>query len=282
MESDYFLHLSKVKKSPLSPPMSGFLNPYAEYKTPDSGERVLPEQTQGFNNKLFFCPDHDCLDPKRKLIIKRSNKGKFFFSHMPDFGHDIRPETLLHKMAIGWFIAKTEYELPEVILASSVFNRQLVEIDKDKTECEFRFLKSIIPDVKLCTLSGFEFAIEIVVTNDISPDKAKRIEAFNLPTLRIDLSKFYAKDPKRCQVDVQYVTENLDALLTSITLKRWVIPPTYEASLNKVQITREEKTSGFLSALAITGGIIAFIYWGCKICRKLFQRPFRSSKKRRR
>ena len=60
-------------------------------------------------------------------------------------------------------------------------------MDREKTELEYRRLERIIPDVKLTTIEGVEFAIEIVVTSDISEDKKKKIDKFNLPTLRISL-----------------------------------------------------------------------------------------------
>lgn len=198
------------------------LNPIAELDEPDSGRVVLPEEA--YKDKLdyrFFCPDHDCKDSERILLPARSKLGVFFFKHKSGFTHDIHPQTLLHKLAVKWFEGIEEYEIPKTKKLSE-FN---LKLDKNKTELEFRKFERIIPDVKLTTVNGFTFAIEIVVTSDITPHKAKLIDNFGLPTLRVDLSEFYQENKELCRTNYEFVVRHRESLLTNIDLKTWVIPP---------------------------------------------------------
>lgn len=218
--------------------MVEFLNPIAELEEPDSGKVVLADQAYELKDKIkFYCPDYDCKDSNRILIVKKSNKGNYFFSHKPECGHDIRPETLLHKLAIKWFLDKEEFELPLCKLLGQEIKIQKVKIDKSKTECEFRKLERIIPDVKLTTNQDFTFAIEIVVTNDINEIKAKLIKEFNLPTVRINLTNFYLENKDSCRGNFDFIQAKLPALLTDIKLKSWVIAPNYDSIINKLELT---------------------------------------------
>ena len=243
--------------------MADFLNPIAEIDNPDSGKVVLPLQAYKLKDeRKFYCPDYDCRDSERILIVKKSNKDNYFFSHRPECGHDIRPETLLHKLAIKWFVDKKEYELPSCKLEGRTLNKQLVAIDTSKTICEFRRLERIIPDVRLTTIKGFHFAIEIVVTNDISESKQKLIKEFNLPTIRIDLTGFYKENKAKCQVDFDFIQENLSVLLSDNNIKSWVIPPDYDSSKDTLEFVDTSSNNGCLPVLM---GIGIFIL----ICRLL-------------
>lgn len=234
--------------------MTVFLNPIAELDAPDSGKIILPNPAYNIKDKhKFFCPDYDCKDEKRILTVKKSSKDNYFFSHRRGSGHDIQPETLLHKLAIKWFLIQDEYEIPSLSLTGKKLVNQIVQLDKSKTECEFRKLKRIIPDVKLITENGFIFAIEIVVTSDINDSKSKLIEEFNLPTIRVDLSTFYNANKKSCQVDYEFIQNNLPTLLTDINLKSWVIPPKYESINDKFEFIQTNTNNGCLPILAGLG-----------------------------
>lgn len=202
-----------------------YLNPIAELDSPDSGNIVKPEVAHKIKNlHNFCCPDHDCLDEMRLLFPVKSKLGNYFFKHRPNCSHDISPETLLHKLAVKWFEKRTDFELPR----SKSRSKAIVNLNTEKTELEYRKLERIIPDVKLTTTGGFEFAIEIVVTSDITGSKNKFIEEFNLPTVRIDLEEFYYQNQEKCRTDYDFVQEHLDRLLTNITLKNWAIEPSTE------------------------------------------------------
>jgi hypothetical protein len=114
-------------------------------------------------------------------------------------------------------------------------------LNRPRRNASTESLRVLIPDVKCCSVNGFEFAIEIFVTSDISADKRKLINEFGLPVVRIDLSKFYKKHPHQCRVDLTFINENLKGLLTDATLKSWVIPPNQESIEGKLEWTPVEK-----------------------------------------
>lgn len=222
--------------------MREYLNPVAELNMPDSGQMIAPEEAYKIKDQhQFFCPDYDCKDPDRVLIPVISGSKNYFFRHKGNFKHEIRPETLLHKSAIRWFQGKTEFQIPSFVDKAFKVNQQIVAIDPTKTECEYRKLKVLIPDVKLNATNGFEFAIEIFVTSDISAEKKKLIHEFGLPVVRIDLSKFYKKNPHQCRVDIQFINHHLEVLLTDILLKSWVIKPSQDIIIGKVEYREETK-----------------------------------------
>ena len=237
--------------------MTDFLNPIAETDRPDSGKLIIPENAYKIkDNVSFFCPDYDCKDNERILTVKKSVNDNFFFSHRPNCGHDIKPETLLHKSAIKWFLDKDEYELPSYTFADKELKRQNIKLDKSKTECEFRKLKRIIPDVKLTTQNEFEFAIEIVVTSDIDEQKLKLINEFKLPTIRVDLTQFYKQNKKDCQVNYEFIQNHLTGLMTDNNLKAWVLPPEFQLIKDKFDFGTINKNDGCLTILTALGIIL--------------------------
>lgn len=142
-------------------------------------------------------------------------------------------------MAIKWFEGKTEFQIPEYRGNGKFIPIQKVAINPEQTRLEYRQLQRIIPDVRLQTVEGFEFAIEIFVTSDITDKKKKDIDSFGLPTLRIDLSIFYRTNSEKCRIDKEFIENNLDRLLTTPGLKEWVkLNP--ENVLGKLEI-RESK-----------------------------------------
>lgn len=219
-----------------------YLNPIAELNTADSGELIDPKSAYEIRTENeFFCPDFDCKDPKRILIPIISGKGNHFFRHRGNYKHDIHPETLLHKSAINWFKGKTEYEIPAFESNTFSIPKQTVQLDSAKTVCEFRGLKQIVPDVKVYTLNGFEFAIEIVVTNDLNNSKKKLIGEFGLPVVRVDLSSFYKANKNECQVDYKFIQAHLPGLLMNPQLKSWIISPSEDLAKQNLISTSIEK-----------------------------------------
>jgi hypothetical protein len=225
--------------------MTDFLNPAAELDHPDSGKLILPSKAYEIKSKnKFYCPDFDCKDKKRILVVKKSSIGNYFFSHRPKCEHNIN-ETLLHKLAIEWFINKEKYEIPSY----NEIKKQIVVLDKSKTICEFRLFEKIIPDVRLITINGFQFAIEIVLTNDINDIKVKLIEEFRLPTIRVDLTKFYDENKVLCQTDYNFIISHLPQLMGDIKLKRWVITPDIETIKEKLELNQTSSNDGCMVIL---------------------------------
>ena len=197
------------------------LNPIAEMNMPDSGLIISPEKAHEIksNKYAFFCPDYNCKDSQRILFVKMSSKGTCFFSHKSGCEHPIMPETLLHKSAVKWFCEKSAYEIP----TNYEYNKEGVQnINQGLTKLEFRQLEKHIPDVVLTTNEGFTFAIEIVVTNDISNEKRKILSSFGLPTLRVNLSKFYEENKAKCRTDLEFILQNIDFLMMDKDRKSWI------------------------------------------------------------
>ena len=210
------------------------LNPVAERDFPDSCKLIEPEEAyQLRTQEKFYCPDHDCKDSDRLLIAAKSSRGNYFFKHKPDCNHDISPETLLHKLAIKYFENRREFQVPEFEKSNAYSQEKTLRLNPDHTQLEYRRLQRIIPDVRLKTDKNFEFAIEIVVTSDIDEEKKKLIEKFNLPTLRIDLSRFYRANQMQCKTDIEFINNHLDDLLSDLSKKSWVIPPKVETKRTK-------------------------------------------------
>lgn len=245
--------------------MNDFLNPIAEIDQIDSGDITTPEEAIPLKSiRKFFCPDFDCKDPKRRLSLKKSKLENYFFCHHPGYEHEIRPETLLHKLAIRWFVSKSEFEVPERVVSSKRIKRQILQLDTNKTLPEYSRLKLIKPDVKLYTVDGFEFAIEIVVTHDLDDSKKKLIDKFGLPTVRIDLSFFYKQFPYECRVNKSFVEKNLDNLPTNVELKKWVISPSEETpslAMESLPISEHSQNTGCMWVLMLMGFLS--IWGGC-------------------
>lgn len=240
--------------------MKRYLNPIAELGFPDSGKIVEPQEAVLLKEEelSFYCPDIECKDSGRILLLKESSKGNSFFSHKPGFGHDIGPETLLHKLAIKWFQGRAQFEVPKYLRGGRNFKSKIIDLDFNRTVLEYNKLVGIVPDVKLFTLGGEEFAIEIVVTSDITEEKKKKINSFGLPTIRINLGEFYKAHLNKCRGDVSFVENHLDELLTELALKEWVNPPANnELGLPEVENTHFDK----VSSGAIFTFVLAFLGW---------------------
>lgn len=243
-----------------------YTNPVAEVRYPDSGWIVTPEETRELRDSPeFFCPDFDCKDPARKLILKRSQHGNLFFSHRPGYGHSIHPQTLLHKLAVKWFEGKTEFEFPPYTKGNTIIKRQNILLNPAETRLEYSRLKQHVPDVKIQSVDGFSIAIEIVVTNDISDKKAKIIEQFGLPTVRIELTSFYRQYPTECKINKEFVESKLDELLTDIKRKSWVHFPEIDplpqfATKHSPAVNNQTGNPGCLIVMPIIGFSIYLLY----------------------
>jgi hypothetical protein len=223
--------------------MSELLNPIAELDSVDSGKIIQPEYAHRIRElNKFFCPDYDCRDPKRKLFVRRRENGRPHFYHAPDCEHEIRPETLLHKLAIQWFVDKVIFEVPGFSSKDKKFDVTILHLNGNETIPEYSKLARIKPDVKLCTINGFHLAIEIVVTHDVDENKRKLIHEFGLPTIRIDLSYFYKRNQKQCQINPEFVKMHLDELLTDINFKSWVVAPNLDEITDDFKIENVPKS----------------------------------------
>lgn len=228
------------------------INPIAELDKPDSFKIITAEEADKIQGKKeYYCPDKNCKDPNRRLILSHSKYDLPFFKHYPEFQHDIFPQTLLHKLAVQWYKNKSSLTIPEAQISGGKYSQQVVNL---KTiSCEHRGSPGFIPDVYLETVEGFKFIIEIVVTNDIDKEKSKLIREIELPTIAIYLNDFYKDNQEQCRYDQKFVSENLNSLLTDIQLQEWFFDPLPEAPLTFIK-TETANTND--TAFGWFGGVI--------------------------
>ncbi|MES2649386.1 MAG: hypothetical protein V4717_21080 [Bacteroidota bacterium] len=238
--------------------MSGFLNPIVEINSLDSGILISAEKAYLLERSNFYCPDFNQKDSQRILFVKKSVADNYFFSHRANFSHIISGETLLHKSAIKWLLSQTEYELPGG--GESI----VIQLEKEKSVGEFNLIKGIRPDVKLTAINGSEYAVEIVVTNDISGNKQQLINNSGLKTIRVDLSEFYEAFKNECRTDLEFINFHLETLLRDKKLKSWVPNP------NLIPESVESGNSSWLDAILATAAVGGIIY-----LLKMFSKPSR-------
>jgi hypothetical protein len=101
----------------------------------------------------------------------------------------------------------------------------VLPLDPSKTILEYRGLKSLRPDVYLTARNDFSFAVEIFVTRQTEDEKRKKINDLNIPAIEIDLSNFYIENKEKCRADVAFVRPNIDALISNLNLRQWLIEP---------------------------------------------------------
>jgi hypothetical protein len=202
------------------------LNPIAEREAPDSGLYCIPSEANHYPDSRFYCIDENCKDPKRGLFLKKSNRGRYFFSHYGNYQHEISPETLLHKLTIKSFEGLKEFELPTFKDEEGYYYPvQTISIDPSKTALEFRELEGVRPDVTITSLGGMQLGIEIFVTNRTKEKKIQRLEGHKLPTLEINLEDFYRFNRERCKTDISFIKENALRLVCELKRKSWLATP---------------------------------------------------------
>ena len=206
--------------------MNEILNPIAEREHPDSGLYCPPEEAKKYPNAHFFCIDENCQDPQRRLFLKKSKLGRYFYSHYGNYQHEISPETLLHKLTIKSFEGLAHFELPAFKdEQGNYYPVQTFLIDTKKTVLEFRELHGVRPDVTVTSLSGMVLAIEIFVTNRTKDQKIQRLAEHKLATLEINLNDFYQRNKERCKTDIPFINENAPVLVSELRRKKWLAKP---------------------------------------------------------
>jgi hypothetical protein len=199
------------------------LNPIAERENPDSGLYCTPEEGKLYPIAHFYCIDEGCHDPQRRLFLKKSKLGRYFYSHFGSYQHDISPETLLHKLTIKSFERLTEFQLPSFKDdQSNFYPDQVFFIDPEKTVVEFRGLKGVRPDVTLESTSGMKLAVEVFVTNRTKEQKIQRLNDHKLPTIELNLNDFYLRNREQCKTDIIFIKENALILIAELRRKKWL------------------------------------------------------------
>ncbi len=123
-----------------------------------------------------FCPA--CGHP---LVAK--NEGEIrvhHYSHLSNVDCEHGYQSSIHLMAKGIFLEMEEFMF--------IKQGQAVYYKIDQVVLE-RKIGSIIPDI-LITCDGKQFMVEIYVTHALDDKKKQKIEAMNISTIEIDLSRF--------------------------------------------------------------------------------------------
>lgn len=237
-----------------------YKNPIAEVDFQDSGIIVTPVEA---NRKgIYFCPDADCKDPQRRLVLTHSRLGNPYFAHKQGFYHSSNFQTMLHKMAIRWYFGKQTVRLPNFVNVGNDFNIWEIEIDPAKTQLEFSGFKSFIPDVLVQTTSGLKVAIEIIVSNDVSSEKLRKIEAIGIPVVAIYLTDFFDENEEECRSNPEFVRTQLNVLLNDTLRMDWIAVP----EMNAPRTSDSNETPGPLSSIRnvlICLGIVIGVIWLC-------------------
>ena len=196
---------------------SDLRNPYAERSFPDSGQRVLPEEAIYKLN--YYCPDPLCLDPNRRLFLKK--RQRYFFSHYKGYDHLYSGETLLHKLSIKYFQKLESFEAPSLNGNESF----IIKIDTTQTKLEYNGFKNLRPDIKITSIEDDTYFIEIFVTHETKGKKLNELKEYNLPTIEIELNDFYYQHQEQCRINVEFVRNEVPTLISNIALKKWLYHP---------------------------------------------------------
>lgn len=260
--------------------MSEIMNPLAELDRFGSGKYLTPEEAKGHLGRKFFCPDPKCLDEQHRLIYKVSKNRRPFFSHYPDFQHEISPETLLHKLTIKKFDGLAEFEVPSFKdEQGNYYPAQVIRIDPGKTVMEFRDLLGIRPDVTITSVNGMTLAVEIFVTNKTKEKKIQRLNDHSLPTVEVNLNDFYIVNRNQCKTDIPFINENASILIAQIDRKKWLSSPQFgeivdlakgeESTPVQPQPASTSPGQGCLLALLLLPFDI-LVFWSLDLYKKIF------------
>lgn len=196
-------------------------NPLAEVTSPDSLELIKAESPETENAGLtYFCPDPQCLDPERTLLLKRSTRGNKYFSHRAGFDHDIHPKTLLHKMALAEFKAMKKYRLPD-----GLNGKQWLEIDWAKSMVEFNGIHGDKPDVHLVDKDGFECLIEVTISYSVNDKKFETAKAMDLPLIELNLQRFFIENDENARNNIDSLQYHAPELVGDTSNAQWVFIP---------------------------------------------------------
>ncbi|MCX2744114.1 hypothetical protein OO013_09570 [Mangrovivirga sp. M17] len=239
-----------------------FKNPIALINDPKEGEIVTPSEARQLElkgiNLNYFCPCENCKDSERILILARSPKGNYFFKHRPGFEHEWKPMTLLH-LYMQEYIAKAgRIHIKGFITENFKVPQQIIPIIPLMTIVEDNSHENIRFDATVFSESGLKIAIEVVVTNDITKQKAEKIRESGIPTIRIDLSHFYFDNRLKCQSDPEFVKSHTKGLFEDIVNQDWVQKPSKKEVREHFKFEEKKDEAGWGIVALIFGVIVIF------------------------
>lgn len=222
-------------------------NPIAELEKPDSLKFIDPTQADPADQEeKYYCLDPNCPDPSRQLYLKRSSKGKQYFSHGHRFDHRYSPGTLLRKLAIAHLKELAFFKTP----AKTFFDKdKIIALDKSKTKLYPRQWGQK-PEALLTGSGGQSYFVGLAITGPVSDRKAEYARERAIPLIEVDLEDFYETNKEECEEDVEFIEKHIRNLLVEAAPRQW----TYLAG--KEKIGGSAILVGALGALALAGYLL--------------------------
>lgn len=231
----------------------------AKLKYGNGPENKILHISEVARGRACNCTCPECGD---ELIARKGVKNEFHFAHYNGIECENAPETAIHKLAKEIIGTNTEIYLN----SETIFHYQKSEIEKG--------FESKRPDVTIWNNEEKIFA-EIVVTNDVSPEKEEWFKQTGIKTLVIDLSK----------VDRDISRVNLEEIVLADCSIRRIISEEeigIEIKEDELEKVRDENNQD-LGWYIVFGGLILWLIWGEDIKNKLYtkKRYSRLKSKRR-
>ena len=161
----------------------------------------------------------NCLECNDRMIARKGPKRTWHFAHYKNHTCGLTPETACHKMAKDLLKRLKVIMLPAVYAQLGrgtgqykIMLYQMKSIPFDEVFLEKK-IGNIRPDVIMQVNQNRHLAIEIVVSNPVSPSKMKKIKNDRISTLQIELKGL---------LDILDNEELEKVIKSDILLKSWL------------------------------------------------------------
>lgn len=224
-------------------------NPVAEVNKPDSLIFVKPDSAAGDDAEIvYFCPDPQCLDPDRTLLMKRSNLGNPYFSHRPGYDHDVHPKMLFHKMILAEFKNMKRYVLPE-----RINGKRQIEIDWSKSTVNFNGLDADMPDIRLVDRNGFECFVEATINYPVNDKKLSAAKKHDLPLVELNLYRLFIENDEKSRDHFDFLIFHASEMANDASNAQFVFIP------ERLKVKKHVFSSPTLIGGAVLLGVAALI-----------------------
>ena len=230
-------------------------NPIAELDNPDSLKFIKPENADYDNNEInYFCPDNNCLDPERKLNLRKSTLGNLYFSHNAGYDHELHADIILHKLATSEIINSSKFKFPS---KSIIGKTNEIFINHSESKANNPVKNEVTPDILLVSNTNDHYYIDINVSSSTNDEKINKAKNENIPLLSIDLQNFYKLNEAKLQQDIDFMLQNVQELVHSNDVKKWTYKPKAEKNF-KDYVTKKNVIGAAIVGVAaiITGYFI--------------------------
>lgn len=167
----------------------------------------------------------DCICPacKKQLIAKKGKVNVHHFAHYQTADCNGGLETALHLLSKDIIANQNTFSTPELYYPGTkymIYPKMDIPIDNVRLE---KKLGGIIPDI-IIESKGKILIIEIVVNNDISWEKLRKIETQNIPTIAIYAKYLFRHLYFKKDFGLKN-NEFLNEIVNGTDFKRWIHNP---------------------------------------------------------